>query len=158
MLTKKIAIAAGALTLAAGGVAAAAGSPPEEAEKGLTIAEEQVGADLPASGDARPGATPEVPEPEVPETEPEDDIDELEALDEGEGEEAPPEGTHGATVAAVAQSDEHEGRAHGEAVSEVARDNHGAEAREDDDASAGAAEQGQGRAEEARAAAPAGRP
>ena len=133
MLTKKIAIAAGALTLAAGGVAAAV-SPPEAADDGLSTAEEQVGVELPASKDARPGATPEVPDDEeLEEPAVEGSEQEEPALEEA----GPPEGTHGAEVSAVARSDEHEGRARGEAVSAAARDNHGAEAsaqaRADDD-------------------------
>jgi len=123
VLTKKIALAAGALTLAAGGVAAAAGSPPEEAETGLTIAEAQVGTDLPASQDAHPGG-PEDVEAEDIEAE-ELEVEEAEVEEDGEG---GPTDNHGAVVSAVAQSDEHEGREHGEAVSTAARANHGAEA------------------------------
>ena len=111
-LTQKIAIAAGALTLTATGIAAA-GSPPEAADSRLTTAEEQVGVELPATKDAHPGA------PEATSTE----DAEIEAENEGVG----PVDNHGAAVSVVAQSDATSGRAHGEAVSEVARDNHGAE-------------------------------
>lgn len=153
MLTKKIAIAAGALTLAAGGVAAAAGSPPEQADDGLTTAEAKVGVELPASKDAHPGgleeealdeATDEAEEAEASEgAELTDDDGTTEDLTEGG-----PTDNHGAEVSAVARSDEHEGRAHGEAVSAVARDNHGAEVSAEargevgggDDADEGAAE------------------
>jgi hypothetical protein len=118
-LTQKIAIAAGALTLAAGGVAAAAGSPSVEADKGLTSAEEQVGVELPTSEDA-PEVTEADTETEAPETESTEVESELD--DEGVG----PVDNHGAEVSAVATSDETTGREHGEAVSAVARDNAGA--------------------------------
>ena len=113
-LTQKIAIAAGALTLTATGIAAA-GSPPDAADTGLTTAEEQVGVELPATKDAHPGA-------------PEDDAATTEASElEAEGAGVGPVDNHGAEVSVVAQSDATEGREHGEAVSSVARDNHGAE-------------------------------
>lgn len=116
-LTKKIGIAAGALTLTATGIAAA-GSPPEAAEDGLTRAEEQVGVELPATKDAHPGGQSEdadVAEVESPEAE-----------SEGTG----PVDNHGAEVSAVAHTEFPTGREHGEAVSEAARQNHGAEVRE----------------------------
>jgi hypothetical protein len=112
-LTQKIAVAAGALTLTATGIAAA-GSPPEAADSGLTTAEEQVGVELPATKDAHPGA------PDAPGTTEEAEI---EVEDAGLG----PVDNHGAEVSVVAQSDATAGREHGEAVSAVARDNHGAE-------------------------------
>lgn len=105
-LTTKIAVAAGALTLTAGGIAAAV-TTPEAAEPGLTTAEEHVGVDLPVGPEA--GETPEDEETEA----------------------GAPEGTHGAEVSAVAQSEFETGREHGEAVSTVAQDNHGAEVRAD---------------------------
>jgi len=128
-LTKKIALAAGALTLAAGGVASAIGAPPEAADEGLTTAEEGAGFELPASGNAEQDDV----ETEAPADEIEDDTDEVtdDAATEGAEEEVEgdggPEGNHGAMVSAAAQSDEYEGRAHGEHVSSVARQDHGAE-------------------------------
>jgi ABC-type glycerol-3-phosphate transport system substrate-binding protein len=120
-LTKKIAVAAGALTLAATGIAAAAGSPPEAADDGLSTAEAQVGVELPASKDAHPGA-PEVQDDAADEVEVEQ-TDEVEVEAEAEG--VGPVDNHGAEVSAVAKSDATTGRAHGEAVSEVARQGHG---------------------------------
>jgi hypothetical protein len=147
LLTKKIALAAGALTLSAGGVAAAAGSPPDEAEKGLATAEARVGTDLPATEDAHPGA----PEAGA--------IDELEdEAKPSDTDAAPPVDTHGAAVSAVAQSDEHERREHGEAVSTVARSNVGEGASNGGGEVPEQAGPGQERAAEARSSSPAGRP
>lgn len=114
-LVKKIAAAAGALTLAATGIAAAA-SPPEAADKGLTTAEEQTGKDLPVAGAAAPDT--EVEEPEVEVVEVEDD-------ETNEGEAGGPVDNHGAIVSAVAHTEFETGREHGAAVSEVARQGHG---------------------------------
>lgn len=119
-LTQKIAVAAGALTLAAGGVAAAV-TPPEAADAGLTTAEEQVGVDLPASKDAHPGA------PTEDTSDSEAEVEETTELEEPEVEGTGPVDNHGAVVSVVAQDDSTSGREHGEAVSAVARDNHGAE-------------------------------
>lgn len=154
MLTKKIALTAGALTLAAGGVAAAAGSPPEAAERGLSVAEAHAGKDLPA----RPvevaddlDQLDEVEDPVLDEAEGTEETDDLDEdaeeapVEEGvEDDEAsgPPEGTHGAKVSAVARSDEHQGRQHGAAVSAAARDNHGAEVRAEARADIGTEERG----------------
>ena len=115
-LTQKIAIAAGALTLTATGIAAA-GSP-EAADTGLTTAEEQVGVELPATKDA-PAA------PEADDTEASDATAETEAVEADAG--VGPVDNHGAEVSAVAHTEFATGREHGEAVSAVARDNHGAE-------------------------------
>lgn len=116
-LTKKIITAAGAITLTATGIAAA-GSPPEAADQGLDMAEEQVGVELPASKDSHPGAQNEQ-DSEAPETE------DVEAEEAGQG----PVDNHGAAVSAVAHTEFPTGREHGEAVSAAAQDNHGAEVR-----------------------------
>ena len=112
-LAKKIAAAAGALTLGATGIAAAAGPPPA-AHDGLTNASEHVGVEVPASKHAHAGADGHA-----------DD-----ASDPDEGPELDREGgglhdNHGAEVSAVAKSDATTGREHGMAVSEVARHGHG---------------------------------
>lgn len=119
--TQKIAIAAGALTLAATGIAAAA-DPPDAADDGLTKASEQVGVELPATQDSHPPVTADELDDDAVESEVEDDADELEAEGEGGG----PEGNHGAEVSAVAKvNDPETGNEHGIAVSEVARQGHG---------------------------------
>lgn len=110
-LTRKIAIAAGALTLGATGVAAAV-TTPDEAEPGLTTASEKAGFEVPVG--------PEAAETGDDVTE----VDEVEVEAEGTG----PVDNHGAAVSAVAQSDFETGREHGEAVSEIARTNGGGEA------------------------------
>jgi hypothetical protein len=117
-LSKKIITAAGAITLTATGIAAAA-SPPEAADQGLTTAEEQVGVELPASKDSHPGAQ-DAQDSEAAEVETEAEVEEA-----GQG----PVDNHGAEVSVVAQTEFPTGREHGEAVSTVARDNHGAEVR-----------------------------
>lgn len=119
-LTQKIAAAAGALTLGAAGIAAAGAATPDAADPGLTKASEQVGVELPASHDSHPEADAA------------DTTDAANTPDQGTG----PVDNHGADVSAVAKSDATEGRAHGEAVSTVARDNHGAEADHADDSAA----------------------
>jgi hypothetical protein len=123
-LTRKIAIAAGALTLGATGVAAAV-TTPDEAEPGLTTASEKAGFEVPVGAEADPAGD------EVTEVETEDaEADEVEA--EGTG----PVDNHGAEVSAVAKSDFETGREHGEAVSAIARTNGGgagATASADDD-------------------------
>lgn len=119
-LTKKIAVAAGALTLGVAGVAAAA-TTPDAADAGLTKASENVGVELPASQDAHPGADAGQGDTSVDDTATDDTTTDVE--DEAGG----PEDNHGAIVSAVAQSDFETGREHGEAVSAAARDNHGAE-------------------------------
>jgi hypothetical protein len=112
-LTRKIAIAAGALTLGATGVAAAV-TTPDEAEPGLTTASEKAGFEVPVGAEADPAGD------EVTEVETEDaEADEVEA--EGTG----PVDNHGAEVSAVAKSDFETGREHGEAVSAIARTNGG---------------------------------
>jgi hypothetical protein len=127
-LTKRIAIAAGALTLGTAGIAAAAGAPSDHADEGLTKASAQVGIELPASRDSHPEADDHADDPDDLEDETVEVADELE--DEVEAEDDLEEGTgpvdnHGAEVSAVATSDETEGRDHGIAVSEVARQGHG---------------------------------
>jgi hypothetical protein len=119
-LTQKIAAAAGALTLGAAGIAAAGAATPDAADPGLTKASEQVGVELPASHDSHP---------EADGTDAADTTDTADTPDQGTG----PVDNHGADVSAVAKSDATEGRAHGEAVSTVARDNHGAAADHADD-------------------------
>lgn len=114
-LVKKIAAAAGALTLAATGIAAAA-SPPEAADKGLTTAEEQTGKDLPVAGATTPDT--DVEEPELEDTE-------VEAVEGDEGEAGGPVDNHGAMVSAVAHTEFETGREHGAAVSEAARQGNG---------------------------------
>ena len=123
-LTKKIAAAAGALTLGVAGVAAAA-TTPDAADAGLTKASENVGVELPASQDAHPGA--DAGQGADDDTATDDTTTDVE--DEAEG----PEDNHGAIVSAVAQSDFETGREHGEAVSAAARDNHGAEVSDEDE-------------------------
>jgi hypothetical protein len=115
-LTQKIAIAAGALTLGAAGVAAAA--TPDAADTGVTKASEQVEIEVPANEDSHSAV-----EADDLETSNDEATDVEETEDEGVG----PVDNHGAEVSAVAQSDDTEGREHGEAVSAVAQDNHGAE-------------------------------
>jgi hypothetical protein len=122
-LTKRIAIAAGALTLGTAGIAAA-GSPPDNADEGLTKASAQVGIELPASQDSQPQADEHDDDSDDLEDEAVEVDDELEAEDELE-EGLGPVDNHGAEVSAVAKSDETEGRDHGIAVSEVARQGHG---------------------------------
>ena len=115
-LTKKIAAAAGALTLGVAGVAAAA-TTPDAADAGLSKASENVGVELPASHDAQSTADDSTAEDTTA-----DDVT-AEVEDETEG----PEDNHGAIVSGVAQTEFETGREHGEAVSAAARDNHGAE-------------------------------
>jgi hypothetical protein len=122
-LTHKIAVAAGALTLAATGIAGATDSPPDAADQGLTTASEHVGVELPATKDAHPDGS-SVEQDDDATTDESADATEDESDDEGTG----PVDNHGAEVSAVAQSDETTGRAHGEAVSEVARAGHGEDA------------------------------
>jgi hypothetical protein len=124
-LTKRIAIAAGALTLGTAGIAAAAGTP-DAADDGLTKASAQVGIELPASQDSHPVADDQADESDVEDdaVESEDEVkDETDADAEDEG--LGPVDNHGAEVSAVATSDETTGRDHGIAVSEVARQGHG---------------------------------
>lgn len=121
-LVKKVAVAAGALTLAATGIAAAA---PDDADKGLTIAEEQTGEDLPVAG--AHGPETDLEEPEV-EDGADVEIDDRDAAGDGEHGDGKPMDNHGAIVSAVAQTELGTGREHGAAVSEVARQNGGAAA------------------------------
>ncbi len=114
-LTQKIAAAAGALTLGAAGIAAAGAATPDAADTGLTKASEQVKVEEPTSGDSPTGTDG---------ADAADTTDAEDPADQGTG----PVDNHGADVSAVAKSDATEGRAHGDAVSTVARDNHGAEA------------------------------
>lgn len=146
-LAKKIAAAAGALTLAATGIAAA-GSPPEAADTGLTNAEERTGKELPVAGANAPDHVegPEAPGDDVDGDDPV--VDEVVGV-EGEGGNGPVD-NHGAVVSAVAQTEHSSGREHGAAVSAVAREGHGPAAAEtggDDDASAAgsSATEGSGR-------------
>ena len=120
-LTKKIAAAAGALTLGVAGVAAAGAVTPDAAEPGLTKASENVGIELPASHDSHPDAEAG-----------EDDTTADDTTTDVEDEAGAPEDNHGAIVSAVAHSEFETGREHGEAVSAAARDNHGAEVSGDD--------------------------
>ena len=113
-LTQKIAIAAGALTLGVAGVAAASTTPsttPDVADTGLTKASEVVVEQSADHGDATSA--------DEGTDESSDDVD-VESAD-----------NHGADVSAVAQTEFDSGREHGEAVSEVAKDNHGAEVSDD---------------------------
>ena len=118
----KIAAAAAGIVLASGAAAAAVTAPPEQADKGLSTAEEHTGIELPATKDSHPtkddhpggGAAAD----HAPEA--------AEAAEAAEG--VGPVDNHGADVSAVAQDDSTTGRAHGEAVSEVARAGHGAPA------------------------------
>lgn len=114
LLVKKVALAAGALTLAAAGIAAA--SPSEDADKGLSTAEGRTGKELPVAGEGAPDTEAEAPVADG--DEPEDDT-----TDGGEG--GKPDDNHGAVVSAVAQTEFETGREHGKAVSEVARQGHG---------------------------------
>jgi hypothetical protein len=103
------------LVLAAGVVgAAAAGSPPEAADDGLTTAEERTGFDVPTTKEDHP----------TKDDHPGGDAARVEAEAEGVG----PVDNHGAEVSAVAQDDSTTGREHGEAVSAVARGEHGGDA------------------------------
>jgi hypothetical protein len=122
--------AAGAGLMLAGGVAvASAGSPPEAADEGLSTAEEHTGFLPPASQDSHPTAADHPGGGAEDATELEATEDETAKLDEpteelGGG----PVDNHGAEVSAVAQSEFETGREHGEAVSEVARGDHGPDA------------------------------
>ena len=109
-LSAKIAATAAGLVLGGAAAAAAVASPPEAADKGLTTAEEHTGFAVPASPDTHPGGGVE------------DDVVEDEVV-EGEG--GGPVDNHGAAVSAVATDHTLTGRAHGEAVSEVASGDHG---------------------------------
>jgi hypothetical protein len=110
------------LVLAAGVVgAAAAGSPPEAADGGLTTAEERTGFDVPTTKEDHP----------TKDDHPGGDAAKVEAA-EGVG----PVDNHGAEVSAVAQDDSTTGREHGEAVSAVARGEHGGDAAPNENAAA----------------------
>lgn len=106
----RIAVAAAGLVLAGGATAAAVSAPPEAADKGLSTAEEHSGVDVPAANTDHP----------TPEDHPGAGADEVEA-NEGVG----PVDNHGAEVSAAAQDRSTIGREHGEAVSAVARGDHG---------------------------------
>ena len=124
-LTQKIAVAAGALTLAATGIAAASDAPPEAADQGLTTASEQVGVELPANDDHAVAEDTDATDDAADAADEADDAaDDAAEADEGIG----PVDNHGAEVSAVAQTEFATGREHGEAVSEVARQDHGPEA------------------------------
>lgn len=130
---KMAAVAAG-LVLAGAAAAAAVGPPPEAADHGLTTATERAGFAVPATPEGRPdaddhpggpaddaedGAEDQVPTDEVPTDHEGTDADD--EGDEGDGARA----NHGAAVSAVAQDDSTTGRAHGQAVAEVARSDAG---------------------------------
>jgi hypothetical protein len=129
-IARKIAIAAGAATLAAGGVAGAMDTP-DAAEDGLTRAEENVGQELPASKDSHP-TKDQHPGTALAEDEGEDDeLEEPEeAPAEDEGEEGGPVDNHGAAVSAVAKATP-SGPGKGAIVSEVARSDAGKKAHPD---------------------------
>lgn len=120
-LTQKIAVAAGALTLAATGAAAALESP-EAATSGLANAATHTGFAVPVGAQTQDEVVDETT------TTTTDD----EATDEADAEDSA-EDNHGAAVSAVAQSDFETGREHGAAVSEVARSDAGKPATGDDD-------------------------
>jgi hypothetical protein len=127
-IARKIAIAAGAATLAAGGVAGAV-AVPDAAEDGLTKAGENVGQELPASKDSHPtkdqhpGMTAEGNDLEA-----DVEVEDPEAPEEEEGnEEGGPVGNHGAAVSAVAHATP-SGPGKGAIVSEVARSDAGKKA------------------------------
>jgi len=105
----KIGAAAAGLVLAGGAAAAAVTAPPDAADEGLTKAGDNAGFEVPAASDDQPSS------------EDHPGGDEADSLDAAEG-------THGAEVSAVAKDDSTSGREHGEAVSEVARGDHGPEA------------------------------
>jgi hypothetical protein len=129
-LVQKIAAAAGALTLTATGIAAAASSP-DAADTGLTRAEEHVDVDLPVAGataradHADDGANDDA-EDLADDDATEDATDD--ARDDTSADGSGPTDTHGAEVSAVAQTEFATGREHGEAVSTVARGDHGPDA------------------------------
>ena len=107
----KIAVTAAGLVLAGGAAATAVTAPPQAADKGITIAEEHTGTELPATkvnhptkADHPSGAS--------------ETATETDAAEEGTG----PVDNHGAEVSTVAQDDSTTGREHGQAVSEVASD------------------------------------
>jgi hypothetical protein len=109
----KVGAAAAGLVLAGGAAAAAVTAPPEAADDELTRAQENAGVEVPAATEDHPTSDDHVGDDRPDEA--------LDAADHAEG-------THGAEVSAVAQDDFTIGREHGEAVSEVARGDHGPEA------------------------------
>lgn len=122
-LTRKIALGALGLVLTGAAVAAAVGAPPDAADDGLTNAESHAGFPLPASADGHPTKD------DHPGGGSEDEVDEgapeADDADEAADSEGGPVDNHGAFVSAVAQDDSVTGRAHGKAVSEVARSDAG---------------------------------
>ena len=126
-IARKIAIAAGAATLAAGGVAGAVVMP-DAAGDGLSNAEEKVGQELPASKDSHPTKDQHPGKPFAEDAVVEGDELEEEAPSEEEGEdEGGPKDNHGAAVSAVAKATP-SGPGKGAIVSEVARSDAGKKA------------------------------
>lgn len=122
-LPVKVAAAAAGVMLA-GGVAAAS-SPPEAADKGLATGEEHAGFEVPSSKEAHPtkddhptGAADDIASEE------DEAVGEADEASEEEG--GGPVDNHGAEVSDVAHNTTATGRDKGAAVSEVARDGHGA--------------------------------
>jgi len=122
-LPVRIAAATAGLVLA-GGVAAAAGSPPDAADDGLSTAEEHSGVVVPVA-DSTSVESEDAVETEFDEAELEADE---KADDEATEQLGGPVDNHGAEVSAVAHTTFATGREHGEAVSEVARGDHGPDA------------------------------
>jgi hypothetical protein len=110
-LNRTIAIAVGAAAIAGGSVAGAL-TAPEQAEGGLTEAEERSGRELPSASDQAVG-------PEAVEAPAEDSLVQDDAEAQGQGVEG--KDNHGAEVVAVAQGTP-PGPEHGVAVSAVASD------------------------------------
>lgn len=143
MITTKLAITAAAVALAAGGAAAAAGalSPAEPAADGIAEANEHIGDNLPdaaadearqATGDAGADEADAATDDGAQATESEsieDDDAELGNTDNPTDADA-----HGEAVSAVATDTELTGRDKGEAVSNTARGDAGAEAGASSDA------------------------
>lgn len=102
----KIAAGAAALTLTGLGIAGATGSPPSNADNGLSTAESHVGTDLPATPESHP--TPDA-----------------HGGGSGASPDAPPTDTLGAVVSAFATTTDLEGADKGAAISELARQGHG---------------------------------
>jgi hypothetical protein len=155
---RPLVVAVATLALSAGVVLAGGGlAMPDAAGDGLDRAAEAAGKTVPVVNRPEVPAEPEQPAPK-PADEPEQEpVEQPEPADEAD---APcailPEGeeheTHGAKVCAAAQAEVPEGYANrGEYVSEVARDNHGAEVRAEKAANGGVPDQAKAAKEKAKA-------
>ncbi len=149
---RPLVVAVATLALSAGVVLAGGGlTMPDAAKDGLDRAADAAGKVVPVVARPEAPVVPEQPEQEPaeePEQEPAEEADEpCAVLPEGEEYE-----THGAKVCAAAQAPLPEGYANrGEYVSEVARDNHGAEVRAEKAANGGIPDRAKAAKEKAKA-------